>query len=109
MEINCEEEKENKQNKQNKQNNKNKQSKKPILEKDAKIDNKIIEENNESDEVLEARFMKSLPKEKLKFFMFKASQIYNFLKSINLVRYIEIFIEDGFEDLESILGKLLKN
>ncbi len=58
----------------------------------------------ESDEIIENEFIKGLSKEKLKFFMFKAHQIYNFLSSIKLVRYIEIFIEDGFEDLESILG-----
>ena len=57
------------------------------------------------DEIIENEFIKELSKEKLKFFMFKAYQIYNFLSSIKLVRYIEIFIEDGFEDLESILGK----
>ena len=71
--------------------------------------NKNIEEEYDDDEeeILEYDFVKSLSKEKLKFFMFKASQIYNFLTSIKLVRYIEIFIEDGFEDLESILGKLI--
>jgi len=58
------------------------------------------------DEIIENEFIKGLSKEKLKFFMFKAYQIYNFLSSIKLVRYIEIFIEDGFEDLESILGKI---
>lgn len=58
------------------------------------------------DEIIENEYIKGLSKEKLKFFMFKAHQIYNFLSSIKLVRYIEIFIEDGFEDLESILGIL---
>ena len=90
----------------NNNNNKEiKNNKKPIVKKNIVGENKTIEDSGESEETLEARFMKSLPKDKLKFFMFKASQIYSFLKSINLVRYIEIFIEDGFEDLESVLGK----
>jgi len=78
-------------------------------EKNDNHDNNNEENENENDEIAEAKFLKSLPKDKLKFFMFKASQIYNFLKSIKLVRYIEIFIEDGFEDIESILGNLFIN
>lgn len=71
--------------------------------KDDKADkNDLLEAE---DEIIENEFIKGLSKEKLKFFMFKAHQIYNFLSTIKLVRYIEIFIEDGFEDLESILGK----
>lgn len=68
-------------------------------------------ENNTKtqDEIIEAEFIKGLSKERLKFFRFKAPQIYDFLHSIMLIRYIEIFIEDGFEDIESILGKEFEN
>ncbi len=73
------------------------------IEKDNIKNSNLIQEE---DEIIENEFIKGLSKEKLKFFMFKSHQIYNFLKSIKLVRYIEIFIEDGFEDLESILGTI---
>ena len=67
-------------------------------------DNKINSLADEEDNLIEIEYIKNCSKDKMKFFMFKAHQIYNFLNSIKLVRYIEIFIEDGFEDLESILG-----
>jgi len=93
---------------ENKEKNNNKTSNYKIFRTDLLEDkdnkNDLLEEE---DEIIENEFIKGLSKEKLKFFMFKAHQIYNFLTSIKLVRYIEIFIEDGFEDLESILGKNL--
>ncbi len=73
-----------------------------------KIKNKIV--NHADDEnLLEKEFLSSLSKEKKKFFMLKLSEVYEFLKSIKLVRYIETFIEDGIEDLECVLGKIKNN
>ena len=70
-----------------------------------KIKNQIV--NHSVDEnLLEKEFLSSLSKEKKKFFMLKLSDVYEFLKSIKLVRYIETFIEDGIEDLECVLGKI---
>lgn len=57
------------------------------------------------DDKLEKDFIDNLSKEKLKFFLFKVRDVYDFLESIKLVRFIEIFIEDGIEDMECILGK----
>ena len=62
-------------------------------------DNHILDE----DEILENDFIKNTSKEKMNFFRFRVRELYDFLVSIKLLRYIEIFIEDGFEDLESIL------
>jgi hypothetical protein len=64
-------------------------------------DHKFNEEDEE--EKLENEFIKNSSKEKMKFFYFKVRDLYDFLISIKLLRYIEIFIEDGFEDMESIL------
>jgi hypothetical protein len=78
------------------------------INKEKNKDKDINNYNNNSyneDDIIDIEYMRNLSKEKLSFFLFKANQIYNFLSSIKLVRYIEIFIEDGFEDLESILGK----
>lgn len=57
----------------------------------------------EDDELLENDYIKTISKEKMNFFKFRVRELYDFLVSIKLLRYIEIFIEDGFEDLESIL------
>ena len=37
------------------------------------------------------------------FFEVRASDIYNFLKDLNLIRYIESFINDGFETKEDLM------
>jgi hypothetical protein len=62
-------------------------------------------EIKKSEKVLEKEFWANLSKDKKKFFMLKLSEVYEFLNSIKLVRFIETFIEDGIENLECILGK----
>jgi hypothetical protein len=57
----------------------------------------------DDEERIENDFHKNTTKDKMKFFYFKVRELYDFLISIKLLRYIEIFIEDGFEDMESIL------
>jgi hypothetical protein len=75
---------------------------KPIILKPIQNITKI---NNENDMLEEEKYLIQASKEKMKFFVFKVPELYEFLSSIKLVRYIEMLIEDGFEDLESILGK----
>lgn len=58
-----------------------------------------------NEEKADKDFMDSLSNEKRKFFLFKTRELYEFLQSIKLLRYIEVFMEDGIEDLECILGK----
>lgn len=65
------------------------------------IDPKIT--HIDEEEKLENDYINNLSKEKIRFFNFKVRELYDFLISIKLLRYIEIFIEDGFEDMESIL------
>lgn len=60
-------------------------------------------DKKQKEEDIDTEYVKNLSKDKLKFFLFKVRELYDFLNSIKLVRYIEIFLEDGFEDLESIL------
>jgi hypothetical protein len=59
----------------------------------------------DKDDQLDKNFLSNLSAEKRKFFLFKTRELYDFLKSIKLIRYIETFMEDGIEDLECILGK----
>jgi len=61
--------------------------------------------NYKKDEQLDKEFLDSLSNEKKKFFMFRVREVYDFLSSINLLRFIATFIEDGLEDMECILGK----
>jgi hypothetical protein len=61
--------------------------------------------NVQNEEKLDKEFMSNLSQDKKKFFLFKTREVYDFLKSIYLVRHIEFFIEDGIEDMECILGK----
>jgi hypothetical protein len=65
--------------------------------------------SNVDDEKLDKEYEKNMSIEKVKFFKFKVRPLYEFLHSIHLVRFIEQFFEDGFEDLLCILGKFLKN
>ncbi len=90
---------------------------KNILDRKGKLEKIVIESNNNKinsscnlklvydDENLDKEYMMSISQEKRKFFKFKATELYDFLGSINLVRFIECFLEDGIEDLESIKGK----
>lgn len=59
----------------------------------------------ETEQATEKEFWDNLSQDKQKFFMFKMREVYQFLKSIKLLRYIEIFLEDGIEDTEFLLGK----
>jgi hypothetical protein len=67
------------------------------------VEEKEMHNDNNDEDRLESEYVKNTSKEKMKFFYFKVRELYDFLNSIKLLRYIEIFIEDGFEDMESIL------
>lgn len=85
-------------------------------EKSSNSINPLCDKNNQSnllrfniknEENLDKEFFSNLSQDKKKFFLFKTREVYDFLKSIYLIRHIEFFIEDGIEDLECILGKKL--
>ena len=48
-------------------------------------------------------FLSKLNEREKTFFEVRASDIYNFLKDLNLIRYIESFINDGFETKEDLM------
>jgi hypothetical protein len=86
--------------------------KKPIetekIEIRADSDHEDIDGNNTTgefniDEKLDSEFIKHCSKDKMSFFYMRLRDVYDFLMSIRLFRYIEIFIEDGFEDMETLL------
>jgi hypothetical protein len=77
---------------------------KTIKKEKIEIDCDTSNKQKIDDELLDTGYINNLSKEKKKFFLFKVREVYDFLTSIKLVRYIERFIEDGLEDLECILG-----
>ena len=48
-------------------------------------------------------FLSKLSEREKTFFEVRAADIYNFLKELNLIRYIESFINDGFETKEDLM------
>jgi hypothetical protein len=62
----------------------------------------INEDDINLDERLDSEFIKNCSKEIMSFYFIKVREVYDFLISIKLFRYIDIFIQDGFEDLETI-------
>ena len=51
----------------------------------------------------DAIFLSKLSEKEKFFYEIKAKDIYDFLKSINLIRYIDSFINDGFETKEDLM------
>ena len=51
----------------------------------------------------DAIFLSKLSEREKFFYEIKAKDIYDFLKSINLIRYIDSFINDGFETKEDLM------
>ena len=85
----------------------NTQSQISISTKDS-IESKQINEiiNNdteENDKIEDLNFLSKLTEREKTFFEVRAADIYNFLKDINLIRYIESFINDGFEAKEDLM------
>ncbi len=57
----------------------------------------------DSEKILDNEFIKNLSQNEKNFFQTKAKEIYDFLESINLIRFIESFIVDGFEGISDLL------
>ena len=57
----------------------------------------------DNDKKEDAIFLSKLPEREKFFYEVKAKDIYDFLKSINLIRYIDSFINDGFETKEDLM------
>lgn len=55
------------------------------------------------EEQKEIEFLNSLKQNKRKEYLFKFREVYDFLKDIKLARYIDIFLEDGFDELNCLL------
>ena len=65
--------------------------------------NEKIQINCESDKSKDEEFVKNLTAEEFKFYKLKYKEIYDFLLSINLLRFIDTLIIDGFENLNDLL------
>jgi hypothetical protein len=57
----------------------------------------------DNDKKEDAIFLSKLSEREKFFYEIKAKVIYDFLKSINLIRYIDSFINDGFETKEDLM------
>ena len=62
-------------------------------------DNLDIDNDKKEDLI----FLSKLSEREKTFFEVRAADIYNFLKELNLIRYIESFINDGFETKEDLM------
>ena len=58
---------------------------------------------NETDKKADNDFMNNLSDNERNFYKNKAKELYDFLNSIYLVRFIESFIKDGFEGINDIM------
>ena len=58
---------------------------------------------NDQDKKLDEEFMNNLSDNERQFYKIKARELYEFLSSINLIRFIESFIKDGFEGINDII------
>ena len=83
-------------------NKKNNQSQQSISTKDS-INLSKSELDNDNDKKEDMIFLSKLTEREKTFFEVRASDIYNFLKDLNLIRYIESFINDGFETKEDLM------
>ena len=90
-------------------NKKNNQSQISISTKDSieskqiNISNNNNELENNNDKKEDLIFLSKLTEREKTFFEVRAADIYNFLKDLNLIRYIESFINDGFETKEDLM------
>jgi len=57
----------------------------------------------DSEKILDNEFLQNLSQNEKNFFQTKAKEIYDFLESINLIRFIESFINDGFEGIVDLM------
>lgn len=57
----------------------------------------------DNDKKEDAIFLSKLSERVKTFYEIRAKDIYDFLKSINLIRYIDSFINDGFESKEDLM------
>ena len=62
-------------------------------------DNLDVDNDKKEDSI----FLSKLSEREKTFFEVRAADIYNFLKELNLIRYIESFINDGFETKEDLM------
>ena len=83
-------------------NKKNNQSQQSISTKDS-INLSKSELDSDNDKKEDMIFLSKLTEREKTFFEVRASDIYNFLKDLNLIRYIESFINDGFETKEDLM------
>ena len=85
----------------------NNQSQISISTKDSieskQINSIINNDSEENDKKEDLNFLSKLTEREKTFFEVRAADIYNFLKDINLIRYIESFINDGFETKEDLI------
>ena len=85
----------------------NNQSQISISTKDSieskQINTIINNDTEENDKKEDLNFLSKLTEREKTFFEVRAADIYNFLKDINLIRYIESFINDGFETKEDLM------
>ena len=58
---------------------------------------------NETDKKADNDFMNNLSDNERNFYKNKAKELYDFLNSIYLVRFIESFIKDGFEGINDVM------
>ena len=58
---------------------------------------------NDQDKKLDEEFLTNLSDNERQFYTIKARELYEFLSSINLIRFIESFIKDGFEGINDII------
>ena len=80
-----------------------------IKENEVKKDNQLyssrekFELDCDNDKKDDAIFLSKLSEREKFFYEMKAKDIYDFLKSINLIRYIDSFINDGFVSKEDLM------
>ena len=91
-------------------NKKNNQSQVSISTKDSieskqmnTSNNNNAELENNNDKKEDSIFLSKLTEREKTFFEVRAADIYNFLKDLNLIRFIESFINDGFETKEDLM------
>ena len=67
------------------------------------INSSRYENEFENDKKEDLLFLSKLSEREKTFFEVRAADIYNFLKDLNLIRFIESFINDGFETKEDLM------
>lgn len=78
--------------------------KKQLVSLDTQVDaSDNINEDIQNEKNKEKEFFNSLSKEKRFSYLSKYKEAFQFLKDINLTRYIEVFIEEGFDQLNCII------